>query len=195
MTVAALYVDARGPYATLPGVDAWDLARDARTYAGPHAVVAHPPCGAWSQHRRIYRGTDADCGPRAVAQVRAFGGVLEHPAGSKLWDTCGLPLPRYPADAYGGYTIEVQQVDWGHVARKRTWLYLVRVPRTAVTPPPYPGRAPTHWCSGRRQGGKAGKATVPPGIKVCSAQQRNRTPPLFAAWLVSLARRVQGTRA
>jgi hypothetical protein len=30
---------------------------------------------------------------------------------------------------------------------------------------------------------------VPPGIKVCSAQQRRRTPVAFAEWLVSVASR------
>jgi hypothetical protein len=203
--VAVLYCDPRGPYPSLADrdeLDVWDNEadengehrNDARLYWGPHPVVAHPPCGAWSQHRKLYRGNDADCGPRAVQQVRAFGGVLEHPAGSRLWDACGLPLPGEPADCYGGYTIEVSQVEWGHVARKRTWLYLVGV-RLGVShlPPPFPGREPTHWCSGRRQkGGKASKATVPPGIKVCSAQQRRRTPVPFAEWLIAMARSVQG---
>jgi hypothetical protein len=32
---------------------------------------------------------------------------------------------------------------------------------------------------------------VPPGIKVCSAAQRRRTPPLFAEYLVRLARSVE----
>ena len=43
-TVAALYVEPDGPYSNLDGVEVWDEARDARTYAGPHPVVAHPPC-------------------------------------------------------------------------------------------------------------------------------------------------------
>lgn len=189
--VAALYIDPKGPYPkiTAQPVDCWDATRDARTYAGPNAVVVHPPCGPWGKQRHNYKGTEHDCAPRAVEQVRAFGGVLEHPAGSKLWEACGLPLPGAEADAFGGYTVEVHQVEWGHVARKLTWLYLVGVPREALETPPFPGRAPTHWCSGNRNCKSGG--SVPPGIKVCSAQQRRRTPPLFAEYLVRLARSVR----
>lgn len=42
--VAAPYVEANGIYAGVPGIELWDEARDARLYAGPHPVVAHPPC-------------------------------------------------------------------------------------------------------------------------------------------------------
>ena len=47
--IAALYVQEGGCYFGLEGVDPWDEARDARRYAGPHPVVAHPPCGRWCQ--------------------------------------------------------------------------------------------------------------------------------------------------
>jgi hypothetical protein len=92
-------------------------------------------------------------------------------------------------DAFGGYTIEVKQVEWGHPARKRTWLYLVGVPLRGITSPPFQGREPTHWISGGRgHAGKKAKTTpVPTGIKVCSAQQRRRTPVAFAEWLIELA--------
>lgn len=40
VTIAALYVDERGPYVGLPGVDAWGISRDARLYAGPEASEA-----------------------------------------------------------------------------------------------------------------------------------------------------------
>ena len=43
MTVAALYVEKGGVYYGLPDVDPWDEERDARLYAGPWPVVAHPP--------------------------------------------------------------------------------------------------------------------------------------------------------
>lgn len=45
--VAALYIDPRGVYPQLTGVDCWGPDRDARTYDGPHPVVSHPPCGPW----------------------------------------------------------------------------------------------------------------------------------------------------
>jgi hypothetical protein len=197
MTIAALYVDPRGPYPTMADVDCWDAARDAMLYAGPHPIVAHPPCGPWSKLRHLYRGNEHACAPKAVDQVRTFGGVLEHPAHSKLWDVIDLPKPGQ-VDSLGGYTIEVDQVDWGHLARKKTWLYLVRVPRSALLEPPFPGRAPTHWCSGFRASKRRYPAhykrqgcAVPPGIKVCSAQQRRRTPRAFAEYLIHLARSVQ----
>jgi hypothetical protein len=146
--VAALYIDPRGPYPALLGADAcWDEARDARLYEGPWPVVAHPPCRNWGSLRHLATADDSDCGPRAVEQVRRWGGVLEHPARSTLWAHCGLPKPGELPDAYEGRTIEVCQVDWGHVARKRTWLYLVGVESLGQLPP---AREPTHWCSGFR---------------------------------------------
>jgi hypothetical protein len=186
--IAALYVDPRGPYASMPDVDAWPASRDARNYAGPWPVVAHPPCGAYGALRHLHARPDADCGPRAVEQVRAFCGVLEHPRGSKLWAHCGLPLPGEMPDAHGGYSVEVSQCDWGHVARKRTWLYLVGVPGCALEAAPFPNRAPTHWASGgRRHNRKGSGGFAPAGVKICSAQQRRRTPLPFAQYLVRLA--------
>lgn len=219
MSIQALYIDPRGPYPALLGPEnCWDIARDARLYNGPWPVVAHPPCGPWGRLRHLYRGAEHDCAPRAVAQVRAFGGVLEHPANSRLWTNghscqgwkehcdhceggdgpccvCGwehLPLPDHAADSHGGYTVAVNQCDWGHVARKATWLYIVGCPRSELPPFPEP-REPTHWISGGRgRAGKKAKTTpVPPGIKICSAQQRRRTPLAFAEWLIAIARRCE----
>ena len=209
MTVAALYIDPRGPYPKLLGPErCWDAKRDARTYTGPWPVVAHAPCGPWGRLRHMYRGNEHGCAPRAVQQVRDWGGVLEHPRYSLLWGVAfpahpseqdwtkvdPLPQPGRGSDTWGGYTIEVSQCDWGHPARKRTWLYIVGVPSTAIVLPP--PREPTHWISGGRgRAGKKAKTTpVPPGIKVCSAQQRRRTPIAFAEWLISLAEQA-GRRA
>jgi len=135
-TVAALYVDARGCYQGLEGVDAWDAKRDARRYAGPWPVVAHPPCARWGRYwsggpsaavrRRL--GDDAGCFAAALDAVRTFGGVLEHPEASHAWWAHGLNRPPrvggwVTADFLGGWTCCVEQGHYGHRARKATWLY------------------------------------------------------------------------
>lgn len=191
--VAALYIDtANGPYPRLPGVVCWGWAtkdgrqldlfaptRDAREYPGPHPVIAHPPCGPWGRFWWRYKGGEGakSCGLRAVEQVRRWGGVLEHPAQSQLWTACGLPLPGEPADAFGGYTLEVQQCDWGHPCRKLTWLYVVGVPRDAVPAMP-PEGTPTHVMV-RFVRNNNDWPELP-------KQDRHITPPRFAAWLVAL---------
>jgi hypothetical protein len=119
-------------------VDPWDEKRDARKYAGPWPVVAHPPCQRWinfaalnykrwgGEHNRP--GNDGGCFAAALASVRTHGGVLEHPASSLAWDAFGL---RRPPSAGGwvrsdsGWTCCVEQGHYGHRARKATWLYAV----------------------------------------------------------------------
>ncbi len=134
-TVAALYVDPRGVYANQPGCEVWDEARDARLYAGPWPVVAHPPCARWSrlagftEARFGYkRGEDGGCFAAALASVREFGGVLEHPAHSAAWARFDLPKPIH----YGGWTRSlldegascyVEQGRYGLPVKKATWLY------------------------------------------------------------------------
>lgn len=117
--VVALYVDPRGPY---PGLvtDWYDEKRDARTYTGSLPVVAHPPCGPWGRLRHLSKHDDPQHGIDAVSVVRRLGGVLEHPKDSKLWGACQIPRPDEPADAWGGFTIRVNQVDWGHPCVKPT---------------------------------------------------------------------------
>lgn len=182
--VVALYVDPRGPYPKL--VREWyDETRDARTYAGPLPVVAHPPCGPWGRLRHLSRHDDPALAPRAVEQVRTWGGVLEHPAWSKLWEHCGLPLPGELPDAFGGVCVAVDQVDFGHVARKRTWLYVVGV-RGARIDWPGPGE-PSHYVGCDTFWRKRALAEGRPLLKGCSAQKRRRTPVAFAEWLLDLA--------
>lgn len=178
--VAALYVDPRGPYPQLPGVDCWDEARDARKYSGPAPVVAHPPCGPWSRLRHFSKHQPKDCALVAVGQVRRWGGVLEHPEGSVLWLAARLPLPGGLPDEHGGWSIEVDQVSWGHRARKRTWLYVVGVAPSSVRV--RRGGTPTHCVNSRKRDTH---------LKELSAQGRRRTPLAFAEWLVSIARKVR----
>lgn len=189
--IAALYIDPRGPYPRMAGVDCWDAARDARNYPGPWPVVAHTPCGPWGCLKHLCTKQDSSLGPIAVGQVRHFGGVLEHPAHSGLFDFMRMPRPGELPDAFGGYTVQVNQVDFGHCAKKPTWLYFVGVAPTSLVFPSEPGVA-THWIGGSRGRGRTRQGSpLPPGIKAASSQLRRRTPPGFAYWLVELARTVR----
>ena len=130
--IAALYVEtAGGCYAGLRDVDAWDESRDARLYNGPHPVVAHPPCQRWGRFwhgsprkpHQFEKGADDGYFAAALAAVRLWGGVLEHPADSLAWRHHGLtPPPRtggwHAADFDGGWTCYVEQGFYGHAARK-----------------------------------------------------------------------------
>lgn len=144
---AALYVDPRGVYSTLPGVECWGLPdRDAREYAGPHPVVAHPPCARWGAFAsggprypgsRV-PGDDGGCFAAALAAARAYGGVIEHPRGSKAFAAFGLQKPSNRGgwtepDLWGGRSCQVEQGWYGHPARKPTWLYAVRCDAPALT--------------------------------------------------------------
>lgn len=135
--IAALFVETNGCYFNLPGVDPWDATRDARLYAGPHPVIAHPPCQLWGRFAHVnYKrwggehnrpGNDGGCFSSALDAVRTYGGVLEHPAFSDAWKAYGLWRPRgigwsrTPWDLQE-WTCEVWQSAYGHPARKRTWL-------------------------------------------------------------------------
>lgn len=137
--VAALYVAKGGSYYGLPHVDPWDEERDARLYAGPYPVVAHPPCQRrgklwagqplWIKRtgERKVKGDDGGCFEAALASARKWGGVLEHPWGSHAWTHFNLNIPPreggwIAADFYGGWTCCVEQGRYGHYARKPTLL-------------------------------------------------------------------------
>jgi hypothetical protein len=141
--VAALFVATGGCYFGLEGVDPWDVTRDARKYAGPHPVVAHPPCERWGRYwgggpmlhgtpKQKRLGDDDGCFASALASVRRWGGVLEHPEASHAWAAHGLSAPAWrkgwvPAGDLQGWTCCIAQGHYGHRARKLTWLYAARV--------------------------------------------------------------------
>jgi hypothetical protein len=131
-TIAALFVEKGGCYFGLDGVDPWDRDRDARLYHGPHPVVAHPPCDRWHQlsavnHKRWGYAINEDdgCFAAALSFIRTWGGVLEHPAESRAFKFHGIPEPSFGVwqqTIDRDWVTEVWQSDYGHRARKRTWL-------------------------------------------------------------------------
>lgn len=200
-TVAALYVATNGAYFGLPGVDPWDEKRDARLYAGPWPVVAHPPCSTWCQLARVNEarwgrkvGDDGGCFKAALEAVRAFGGVLEHPAESIAWKRFGLWRPErglwLPSLLHYGWVTEVEQGRYGHAARKRTWLYVCRPHHIKVPPPDvdWGVSVPTAAISYM-------KNHRPPSLPRLTKKQAKATPLPFRDLLLSMARSVRAQEA
>jgi hypothetical protein len=195
--IAALFVEKGGVYFGLPDVDPWDVTRDARLYAGPHPVVAHPPCARWCRLAGLVearwghkRGDDGGCFAAALNAVRTYGGVLEHPAYSDAWAAFSLPRPSrhggWVGGTCGGFSAHVEQGRYGHPAKKATWLYVFG---TTALPslrwgfnPDQRTHALVSWCgnhvaSGERRP-RVGKAVA------------SRTPAEFREILLAIARSV-----
>lgn len=201
-TVAALYVDPRGPYPTMSGVECWDESRDARLYAGPHPVVAHPPCGRWCRLAKFVEktyghkvGADGGTFRMALDAVRRWGGVLEHPAWSRAWGAHGLTRPPalggWQRCLDGSWVCSLTQSAYGHRATKGTWLFA-----WGVSPP-----EGTRWERPRGDFVIGGYTRTADGTIRRTDPRRKldklraiHTPPAFAEYLVGLARSAHPSR-
>lgn len=191
-TVAVLFARSDSIYKGLPGCDVYDVERNALSYQGPYPVVAHPPCRTWGTLSHLFEHPPGErsLAPWAVEQVRRFGGVLEHPAKSRLWPELGLPeIGR--RDAFGGWTLAIHQSDFGHRAQKKTRLYIVGCDPLDVPPLPIFLGKPTHVISQNRTlpGGRRLRKGMPGWRPDCTEAEQEHTPPKLADWLVEVARR------
>ena len=172
--IAALFVSGRSIYHHLENVTAYDSRRDARRFAGPEPIVAHPPCRCWSKYMAHQTRCDNPTAEKALAffalkKVRRNGGVLEQPAESLFWSAANLPLPNQPADSFG-FSLYIEQSWFGYAQKKATWLYIVGVPRSSIPPVPF--------------------RLVKPHAHILglSHAARSRTMPTLAHWLCQIAR-------
>ncbi len=204
--IAALFVATNGCYFGLPDVDPWDETRDARLYAGPHPVVAHPPCERWGRYwsggpmlahtsRAKRLGDDNGCFASALASVRRCGGVLEHPEASKAFAAHGLHSPTRAGgwDSAGddrGRVCCVEQGHYGHRARKATWLYAVlphAFPYPSLIWGPSRGVRLDEGFHSKAERNAAREAGIKP-VKRLSTRENIATPIVFRDLLLSLAR-------
>jgi len=209
--IAALFVEKEGVYSNLPDVDPWP-------------VIAHPPYERWGRYwhggpsakERKVKGADGGCFAAALAAVRRFSGVLEHPEGSAAWRAFGLFTPPkgggwIVADDRGGWTCCIEQGHYGHRARKATWLYAVGVPlpslrwgrstwtkrldlgfhtaeerRAFLRPPPGFDRRAERRAFLAEYAAKMGKELCCP--ERMGKKERAATPPAFRDLLLSIVR-------
>lgn len=179
--IAALFVRRDSVYKLMAGVDAWDDERDALKYEGSDPIVAHPPCRLFGRLHTFAKAEESERGLAyfAIGLARRNGGVVEHPAHSRLWHDMGLPTPQGGVDRFGGHTVALNQFAFGHKALKPTWLYVVRCEALPTMPVDY--GAPAYCIASSR----ANKGR----LKHVTHAEREHTPSAFAAWLVEVARR------
>lgn len=157
--LAALFVCSGSPYPAL-GLDCYDLVRDARTYEGSGRVICHPPCRAWGRYKAVAKPREGEkaLAVWAMELVRRNGGILEHPLSSSLW------RHLQPGDC----TVTIRQADFGHRSEKLTRLLFAGLGPMPALPP----------------------ANLGPYVEVerLCRQERERTPPALAEWLVTWCR-------
>lgn len=180
-TTTVLFARPDSNYFEIENIDVWDERRDARNWRGGTPVIAHPPCRAWGvlKHLAKPKPHEKDLARFALDMVRKNGGVLEHPHGSLLWKENMIPAADMFGDEYGGYTIEIDQYDFGHVAHKPTKIYICGLEHEELPPlPPKRGGIPTKSITGQVA-----------GTKRCTDKEREYTPIDLAKWLADIARR------
>jgi hypothetical protein len=139
------------------------------------------------------KGDDAGCFEAALASVRAFGGVLEHPEASHAWAAFGLMRPPksggwVDAGDGRGWTYCVEQGHYGHPARKATWLYAVGVTLPELVWGPAQGKARLDHGYHSAEERKAKAATQGPALgKRLTKAQCVHSPVAFAKLLISIA--------
>lgn len=183
MNCAILFARRDSIYKDIPGCDVFDIERDATNYSGNLPVVAHTPCRSWGNFSKIAkpRPGERDLAFFAVEQVRRCGGVLEHPAASKLWREANLPCPGQ-RDEFGGFTLPISQSWFGHKAEKKTFLYIVGIAPGQIPVFPLDMRRPEFVVARNRRMKEWDKPR--PEI---TKSEREHTPVDLAHWLVDLA--------
>jgi hypothetical protein len=181
--IAVLFARNDSRYKDFDFYDVYDINKDARTYCSTLPVIAHPPCRAWGilSHMANPREGEKQLAFLALAQVRLLGGVLEHPSTSRLWKEANLPLENQFPDDFGGFTIEIDQYDFGHVAPKKTKLYICGIEKSELPPlPPKRTEKPLRSICGNIAG------TVR-----CTQYQREYTPDNLINFLTEICFKVK----
>ena len=171
---AALFVRSDSAYKNRASFDCWDADRDATNFCSDLPVVCHPPCRAWGKLSHMatrVREGEAALALWSIEMIRRNGGILEHPEGSKLFPK-HLPNPNNFPDEYGGFTIQIDQYDFGHVAHKKTNLYICGIKPQQL--PMLPNKDYSlHYCEKGHLRSICGNVK---GTVRCTQYQREYTP-------------------
>jgi hypothetical protein len=185
MEYVALFCRKDSDYKQRPRWDVYDAERNALSYEGFYPVVCHPPCRLWGRLSHMacrdasisedQKQAERNLALWSIYKIRQLGGIMEHPSGSRIWDH----LPKEgEVDDFGGFVIEIDQYDFGHVAHKMTKLYICGLERENL--PPLPEKDETvHLCEKGKRRSICGNVK---GTTRCTQKQREYTPSALVDW-------------
>lgn len=142
-------------YKTIPGVDVWDMERDAYFFTGSNPVITHAPCAQWSKMKGFANDNpdEKELAYFCLNKIMRNGGIFEHPAGSEFFKQAGVTK-----------IYSVDQSWWGFPARKRTYLFFNKckpLPFPIFTAEPvYTFFGPNQKHSGKKELSKAKRSTT-----------------------------------
>lgn len=167
-------------YLQFPFTDCYDEKRNALTYHGNTAIIAHPPCRLWGRLSHLSTAPQVEriLAIWAIIQIRKVGGILEHPAGSRLFRKMHIPLDGSP-DQYGGFVISINQHWFGFQATKRTYLYILGCSWSQLPPLPLNFSAVTHSVS------------TSPNFLELDKSKNSVTVPALCEWLFETQRIIE----
>lgn len=181
---AALFVREDSAYKKREAWDCFDINRDALNFCGGIPCVCHPPCRTWGVLAHMAfnaRQGEKELALWSIEQVRQNGGIIEHPSGSKLFKKHLPDVGMFP-DEFGGYSIEIDQFDFGHVAHKKTKLYICGLDIGKL--PELPQKRLEH--TDRSICGNV------PGTKRCTQYQREYSPDHLIDWFEIVLGKIKG---
>ena len=185
MNYVALFCRKDSAYKGRERWEVYDAARDAKTYKDFYPVVCHPPCRLWGRLSHMacrnasiteeQKQAEKNLALWSVDKIRQVGGIMEHPGGSRIWKY----LPKEgEVDEWGGFVIEIDQYDFGHVAHKMTKLYICGVDRENLPPLPEKDES-IHLCEKGKRRSICGNVA---GTTRCTQYQREYTPSALIDW-------------
>jgi hypothetical protein len=181
--IGVLFARTDSRYKDFDIYDVYDINRDARGFVADYPVIAHPPCRAWGMlsHMANPRPDEKDLAWFALDKVRTNGGVLEHPKGSRFFKEAGCPEVGAGYDDFGGFTILIDQWNFGHVAHKKTKLYIcgIKIEDLPALPEPRGGYPLRSICGNVK------------GTKRCTQYQREYTPDDLIQFLTEICNKIK----
>jgi len=121
--ISILCADSLSNYFKINGLDIWTKERDINNFSGTNKVICHPPCQQWSRLKSFakYNKDEKNLALLCWEFVQLNGGILEHPAGSSLFNYVNADKNKI---------FSVNQSWWGFPAAKKTYLYCNNVQLT-----------------------------------------------------------------